>query len=221
MAKETFQRSKPHVNIGTLDYTLTLDGASGLTVLDTGTDVDGNPGPSMVLTFGAPTPLAPESVAIAFPIDDVFFFDPATSGPAVSIDFLIDVLPSTVVGTADVDVTLAIIQDEPFIVERAGGPSVDGSESGWTTLGQNGLRSEDFVAVDGGPERPDFGRPFQFGYAFSGEFSTTALSVELGLDNMEVEITTVPELSSFILAVAMGATLCWHRFRSGNEGAED
>jgi hypothetical protein len=164
---------------------------------------------------------SPEPVAIAFPIDDVFFFDPATSGPAVSIDFQIDVLSTMVAGTTDVDITLAIIQDEPFIFGRGGEPSVDGSESGWTTLGQSGLLAEDFTAVDGGLERPDFSRPFQFGYAFSGVFSTEALSVELGLDNMAVEITTVPEPSSFMLAVAMGATFCWHRWRRGDELKEE
>jgi hypothetical protein len=43
------------------------------------------------------------------------------------------------------------------------------------------------------------------------------LSVDLGLDNMLVEITTIPEPTTIALAVAMGASLLWHRWWSGDE----
>ena len=217
MAKEKFERTKPHVNVGTIGHHEVLDAAASLTVMEAGPTTGGNPDEYMILSIDAPPASVPDSVAVAYPIDDTFVFDPATNGAAVSIDFLVDVFPTTIEGTADVDITLAIIQDEPFIFARGATPSVDGSEDDWTTLGQSGLVADDFRAVDGGLERPDFSRPFQFGYAFSGEFSSEALSVELGLDNMAVEITTVPEPSSLVLAMAMGATFCWHRWRGGDD----
>lgn len=218
MAKENFERTKPHVNIG---HTATLeDSARALSVDDPGSETEGNPAPSSVLVFSAPATSSAETATVAFPVDDVFVFDPARSGDAVSFDFQLDVLPSTVDGTPDVEIAFAILQDEPFIASRSAG-SIDGTESDWTTIGQGGLLVKDFIAVDGGPERPDFSRPFQFGYAFTGKYSTSALSVDLGLDNMFVEITTVPEPSSIMLALAMGVSLWWHRWCSGDEESKN
>ena len=218
MAKEKFVRDKPHVNVGTIGHTATLeDTALALSVDDLGSTIGGNPAPSSVLTFDAPASSFAERATVAFPIDEFFVFDPTSSGDAVSLDFQLDVLSSIVDGTPDVDIAFTILQDEPFVASSSAG-SVDGTETSWTTIGQTGLRVEDFMAVDGGPELPDFSRPFQFGYAFTGEYSTSALSVELGLDNMQVEITTVPEPSSIVLAAAMGVSLWCHRwFRSDGE----
>lgn len=224
MAKEKFVRNKPHVNIGTTGYTKTLvDTAGQLTIGEDGAESSGNPAPSSLLSMSAPMSSAPQTAIVAFPIDDYFRFDPISSGPALSIDFQLDVLPLAVGGTDHVDITLAILQDnEAFIVSRAGGsPSVDGAETDWTTLGQADLLPENFLPVDGGTERVDFNEPFQFGYAFTGEYSTTALAVELGLDNMQVEITTVPEPTSIAMAVAMGAALLWSRWWGGDENPRE
>ncbi len=60
-------------------------------------------------------------------------------------------------------------------------------------------------------ELPDFGRPFDFGYAFTAQNSTMALQAQLSLDNMFVEITTVPEPNGVILVLAMGASVVWSR----------
>lgn len=217
MAKEKFERTKPHVNVGTVNNTQTLlDETGQLTADDFEDAVGGNPSPSVLIEIDAPASSVPQSATVAYPIDTDFAFDPATNGAAVSLDFQLEVLPSSIVGTPDIDVSLAIIQGEAFVATRVGSPlpSVDGSEAEWTQLGMTGLRAEDFIAVDGDGDRPDFGRPFQFGYAFLGEYSTTALSVELGLDNMEVEITTVPEPNSIMLAATMGAAVLWNRWRS-------
>ena len=210
MAKETFDRSKPHVNIGN---TAILNDTSGsLTASDAASSTVGSGDTdSSILMFDASSSLSNETASVAFPIDTFFVFDPSSSGDAVSIDFQLEILPTTVAGTSSVDVAFTIIQDEPFVASRAAG-SIDGTETDWTSIGQSGLRLEDFQAVDGGPERPDFGRPFQFGYAFTGEYSTSALSVQLGIDNMHVEITTVPEPTSIALAVAMGISLWWNRW---------
>jgi len=215
MAKETFDRSKPHVNVGT--NSSTVEDSSGLLLAnDLALSGDGNPLPSSLLTFSAPASSSTETATVAFPIDTHFLFDPASSGDAVSLDFQLDVLSSVVGGASDVEIAFTIFQDEPFLASRSAG-SVDGTETGWTTISQAGLQPQDFLAADGGPERPDFSRPFQFGYAFTGEYSSTALSVELGLDNMQVEITTVPEPSSILLAAAMGATLLWSRWFSNED----
>ena len=195
-----------------------VDTSGQLTAVDSVSDTEGNPPPSGVLEFSAPASSTTETWAVAFPIGDEFVYDPAEFGPAVSIDFELDVLSTEVIGTSYVDITLAILQGKPFIVlPTVGSPSVDGTEAGWTTLGQAGLQAEDFEAIDGGPEHPDFGRPFQFGYLFAGEYSTTELSVELGIDNMEATIYTVPEPTSIVLALAMGAALLWHRWWNNDD----
>lgn len=212
MAKEKFVRSKPHVNVGTIGQTV-LDTSGNLQVDDSGSDTEGNLAPSSVLTFSAPASSSSETATVAFPIDTDFVFDPNSSGPAVSIDFQFDVLTS-ISGTPEIDVTLAIVQGgKSFIASHVGGsPSVDNSTAAWATVGQTGLLPEEFSEVGGGPDRVDFGQPFQFGYAFTSHYSTTALSVELGLDNMQVEITTIPEPTTIALAFAMGAALLWHRW---------
>ena len=87
-------------------------------------------------------------------------------------------------------------------------------------MGQTGLLPGEFSEVGGGG-RVDFSQPFQFGYAFTGDYSTTALSVELGLDNMHVEITTVPEPTTIAMVCAMGAALLWHRWWNGDEKKRD
>ena len=211
MAKEKFERTKPHVNVGTIDHTATLKDTLGqLMVDDTGVaDL------YSVITFNSQsfTSTSPQTAIVAFPIDDLFVFDPGSSGPAVSIDFQLDVLPTETIGDSQIDITLAILQGgAEFIHARSESPpSVSGPSDAWTTLGQTDLLPQDFVPVDGGGDRVDFSQPFQFGYAFTGEYSTTALSVELGLDNMIVEITTVPEPTSFVLVATMGAAFLWRR----------
>lgn len=215
MAKETFERSKPHVNVGTIGHVHVVSDTSGLlTFDDDGSQTVGNDAPSSVVSFEAPMPSTVEFASIAFPIDDEWVFDPNSSGAAESIDFQLDVLPDNVLGTPEIEVTLAIVQGESFIATAAGAPTFDGSETDWTTLFQRNLRASDFEAADGGPERPDFSLPFQFGYAFSAEYST-ALDVDMYLDNMTVEITTIPEPTSWALAMSLGAALLWNRwFRS-------
>jgi len=219
MAKETFQRTKPHVNVGSNTQTV-FDTASNLQVNDSGSTIEGNSAPSSVLTFSAPMSSSTETVTVAFPIDTDFVFDPNSSGDALSIDFQFDVTAS-MTGTPDLDVTLAIVQDgKSFLALRASGsPSVDNNTAPWSTVGQTGLLPGEFSEVGGGGGRVDFGEPFQFGYAFTGDYSTTALDVELGLDNMQVEITTVPEPTTIAMACAMGAALLWHRW--WDTGEED
>ena len=190
-----------------------------LSIVDTVVDTVGNPPPSGLLVFTAPASSTTESWAVAFPIGDEFFYDPAEFGPAVSIDYQLDVLPAAVSGSSDVAITLAVLQDETFVLApTANSPSVDGSETSWTTLGQTGLRAVDFDAISGSSNIPAFDRPFQFGYLFQGEYSTTGLSVELGIDNMEATINTIPEPTSIVVALAMGATVLWNRWwRNGEE----
>lgn len=215
MAKEKFVRDKPHLNIGTLSFTKTLvDTAGQLTAEDdASTDEE-----SMVLTFSAQASSAPQTATVAFPFDTDFVFDPNASGPADSIDFQLDVLTYALRGAPQVDVTLAILQDgESFLASRAGSPSVDSGDTNFTTLGQSDLMAGEFQAVDGGPHPVDFSQTFQFGYAFTGHYSTTALRVDLGLDNMQVEITTVPEPATIALAFAMGASLLWHHWWNGDD----
>jgi hypothetical protein len=182
---------------------------------------EGNPPPSSVLEFSAPPSLNIETARVSFPIGDEFVYDPIEFGPAVSLDFSIDVMLIEVSGTSDVDITLAILQGEYFIISPTiVTPSISGLETDWTNLSQTGLQAVDFLAVDGGTEIPDFGKPFQFGYAFTGNYSTTGLTVELGLDNMEATINTVPEPTSIMLVLAMGVSVLWCRWWSDHEKRE-
>ncbi len=217
MAKEKFERNKPHVNISTVLQVFEDTTSGHLTFGGFGSTTEGNPAPSTILTFSAPASSNPEFATVGYPFDTDFFIDPAISGDVISLDFQLDVLPFVVEGASQIHVTLAILQDEPFIA-AASGQSIP-SGTNWDTLGDTGLGATDFSAVDGGPERPDFSRPFQFGYAFRGDYSTIALDVELGLDNMQVEITTVPEPTTIVLIVSMGASLLWSRFWSGKSSA--
>jgi len=212
MAKEKFDRSKPHVNIGTVSQILE-DTSGQLTFGGFGSTTEGNPAPSTTLTFSAPASSNPESATVGYPFDTDFFIDPAISGDVLSIDFQLDVLPTIVDGASQIDVTLAILQDEPFIAAASGQSTSSGAS--WITLGDTGLQATDFSAVGGGTARPDFSRSFQFGYAFRGDYSTTALSVELGLDNMQVEITTVPEPTTIVLMISLAASLLWSRLWIG------
>ena len=212
MAKEKFVRDKPHVNIGTVSTTL-IDTAGNLTFDGNGSTVVGNLAPSTVLTFSAPASLSTQTVTVAYPFDMDFFIDPAVSGEVTSIEFAIDVLPSIVDASTDLHVTLAILQDEAFIAGSHGQSTGQGAS--WVRLSDSGLRAIDFSAADGGPERPDFTRDFQFGYAITAEYSSSPLNVEVALDNMQVGIFTVPEPSSLILVISLGASLLWSRFWSG------
>jgi hypothetical protein len=207
MAKETFDRSKPHVNIGTVSQIVT-DTSGQLTLSGNGSDTAGNPAPSTQLFFSAPGSGSPQSFAVAYPFDTDFVFDPVGRGRLESMDFFIDVLPTQITGTANIEVTLAILQDEVYIASNSGGAVTQGT--GWLTVGDTGLLARDFFEADGGPGQPDFGRVFQFGYAFLGDYSTQGLNVELGLDNMNVGITTIPEPMSIavVLILCGGALMC-------------
>lgn len=207
MAKETFDRSKPHVNIGNVDFGQIVTDTSGqLRYSDDADPTDD----FMLVGFDAPASLNSETAAVAFPIDTEFQYDPATSGPALSLDFELDVISQNILGTSHIEVSLAIVQGEPFLA--TGASFLDGTETAWTTLVQRNLFADDFRPSDGGTQRPDFSQPFQFGYAFSGEYSSTALDVDLQLDNMTVEITTVPEPTTIGLALSLGAAYVWHRW---------
>lgn len=207
MAKETFDRSKPHVNIGTVSQIVT-DTSGQLSLTGVGDQVGGNPAPSTQLFFSAPGSGNPQSFAVAYPFDTDFVFDPTGRGGLESMDMYIDILPTQITGTADIEVTLTILQNEVFIATGKGGSVTEGN--GWLTISETGLVAADFFEADGGSSHPDFSKSFQFGYAFMGDYSSDALSVELGVDNMTVSITTVPEPMSIAIALILcgGALMC-------------
>ncbi len=207
MAKENFQRTKPHVNIGTVSQIVT-DTSGQLTMTGNGSQTEGNPAPSTQLFFSAPGSGSPQSFVVAYPFDTDFVFDPVGRGRLESMDFFIDVLPTEITGTANIEVTLAILQDEVYLASNSGGSVSQGA--GWLTIGDAHLLAQDFFEADGGVGQPDFGRTFQFGYAFMGDYQSQGLSVELGVDNMNVGITTVPEPMSLavVLLLCGGAILC-------------
>jgi len=110
MAKETFDRSKPHVNVGTYYHDI-HDTAGSLTIAGSGSTTEGNPPESVFLTFAAPASSTPESAAVAYPFfDNEFEFDPTAKGLVESLDFQLDVLPSTIDGPGQIHVTLALYQ---------------------------------------------------------------------------------------------------------------
>lgn len=215
MAKEKFERTKPHVNVGTSGHIQQIEGPAGLTV-ETAESTTGNPGESYLVSVAGD---GTETTSVLVPLDEEFFFRPDT-GPAVSLDFSIDVLPIVVQGTTDVDVSLGILQGE-FYLARASStfdaPSITGPDAEWATLAAQSLTAGDFEEADGGLGQPDFARPFQFGYALTSQTSTAPLNLELGLDNMTVEITTIPEPTSIALAISMGAALLWSRWWDSEE----
>ncbi len=124
MAKENFERTKPHVNVGTSGHVQKAEGPAGLTFDSSESETIGNPPISYILTVDAPATSSPESATVINPLDDEFFFRLST-GPAVSLDFSIDVLPLAVEGTNDVEVSLGILQGE-FYLARAN-PTFDRS----------------------------------------------------------------------------------------------
>ncbi len=216
MAKEKFERTKPHVNVGTVART--LEDSSGQLSLDgAGSDTLGNPPPSTLLVFGAPGSSTSEVATVAYPFDSDFVFRASTGQPALTIDFGVDVLPQVLEGTSQIHVTLALLQDEPFVATAAGQPVESGAA--WMRVSDRGLGPGDFTAVDGSPNHPDFSRAFQFGYALTGQYSQGGLDVEIGVDNMRVEITTVPEPTSIVLALSLGISLLVGRWWRGmNDG---
>jgi hypothetical protein len=192
------------------------EGPAGLTFESAESATIGNPPNSYLLTVEAPATSSAESATVIIPLDDEFFFRLST-GPAVSMDFSVDVLPLTVEGTNDVDVSLGILQGE-FYLARAtptfDPPSISGPAAEWITLRAQGFSASDFQEADGGPGHPDFGQPFQFGYALTSQSSAPPLHMDRGLDNMYVEITSIPEPSSIVMAFSLGAAFLWNRWRS-------
>jgi hypothetical protein len=178
----------------------------------------GNPPPSEALKFDAPATGTEEHVVVAYPIGDEFIYDPIEFGPAMSLDFALDVLAERVTGASHVDITLAVLQGEFFIASpNPSTPSVDGTDGAWTGISHSGLEARDFLAVDGSGAVPDFSQPFQFAYAFHANYSSAALSVDLRLDNMQATVNTIPEPTSLGLAMSMGAALLWHRWWYGQD----
>ncbi len=207
MAKETFDRSKPHVNIGTVSQIVT-DTSGQLSLTGVGDQVGGNPAPSTKLFISAPGSGDPQTFIVAYPFDDDFTFTPvADCCRNMTMDFAIDVLPTAITGTPNLEVTLAILQDEVYVATGQGGSVTQG---GWMTVGDSGLIAGDFFEADGGATHPDFTRTFQFGYAFLGDYSTDGLNVELNVDNMNVGLNNVPEPMSLAIALVLcgGALMC-------------
>ena len=196
-----------------------VDTSGQVTLNDAVDEMAGNPPPSHLLEFDAPASSNLENVVVAFPIGDELAYDPMEFGPATSLDFALDVLAEPVSGALHVDITLAVLQGEFFVAQpNLSTPMVDGTEGGWTRLSHGGLEARDFLSVDGDGSMPDFTEPFQFAYAFHANHSTTALSVELRLDNMEATVNTIPESSCGVfLAIAMGASVLWYRFWHADE----
>lgn len=196
-----------------------VDTSGQVTLDDLVDQLAGNPPPSHLLAFEAPASSSLENVVVAFPIGDEFAYDPIEFGPATTLDFSIDVLAEPVSGASHVDITLAVLQGDFFVAQPSPStPIIDGTEGGWTRLSHSGLGAGDFLSVSGNGSRPDFTEPFQFAYAFHANYSTTALSAELRLDNMEATVNTIPEPSCGVfLAIALGASILWHRFWHENE----
>jgi len=209
MAKESFDRSKPHVNVGTVSQIVT-DSSGQLTMSGVGDTVGGNTAPSTKLFLSAPGTGSPESFVVAYPFDTDFVFNPATDCcRQMTMDFAVDMLPIDVTGTPNIEVTLAILQDEVFVATGQGG-AVGPAGGGWMTVSDTGLVASDFFEADGGASHPDFTRTFQFGYAFMGDYGADGLNVELSVDNMNVTLNNVPEPMSLAIALVLcgGALMC-------------
>lgn len=211
MAKENFERTKPHVNIGTVSQIVT-DTSGQLSLGGVGDQVGGNPAPSTKLFFSAPGSGNPESFVVAYPFDSDFTFVPADAACCrqITMDFAVDILPIDVTGTANIEVTLAILQGEVFIAEGQGASFNDTHEGAWQTLSSSGIRLESFREADGGGGSPDPTQSFQFGYAFLGDYSTQSLNVDMNIDNMNVGVSFVPEpfSISIVLILCGGALMC-------------
>jgi hypothetical protein len=195
-----------------------VDTSGQVTMTDSVDESVGNPPPSAMLTFDAPATGTEEHVVVAYPIGDEFMYDPIEFGPATSLDFALDVLAEPAAGASHVDITLAVLQGDFFVASpNLSTPYVDSTEGGWIRISHTGFEARDFLAVDGSDAVPDFSEPFQFGYAFHANYSSAALSVDLRLDNMEATVNTIPEPISLGLAMAMGATMLWHRWWYGED----
>ena len=208
MAKENFDRSKPHLNIGTVS-TIVTDTSGNLSLSGVGDQVGGNPAPSTKLFISAPGSGDPQSFVVAYPFDTDFTFTAIEDCCRnMTMDFAIDVLPTEVTGTSNLEVTLAILQGEVYVADGQGGSVTPGA--GWMTVSDTGLVAADFFEADGGASHPDFTQTFQFGYAFMGDYSTEGLNVEISVDNMHVGLNNVPEPMSIAIALILcgGALMC-------------
>lgn len=211
MAKENFDRSKPHVNVAASTTTIT-DTAGELSLEAVSSDTLG-----ASLTLSAPPSALGEVVIVGYPFDEIFRIEPTRERPVLSIDYQLDVLPLAIVATDPLEVSFAIRQDQQYFLSAA--RHVYGDWGSWRPVADAGLTADDFVALGGGPGRPDFGQAFHFGFALTGQYAEEGLYVEVGLDNLHVEITSVPEPSSFVLVAALGASLgaslLWQRWWRG------
>lgn len=212
MAKENFERSKPHVNIGTVSQ-IVSDTSGQLTLTGVGDSVVGNPAPSAKLFISAPGSGDPQSFVVAYPFDtDFMYVPPAGCCRQETIDFAIDILPTQITGTANLEVTLTILQGEVYVAHGHGGAVLPGAAggAGWMTVSDTGLIASDFFSVKDGTSHPDFTQTYQFGYAFMGDYSTQGLNVEVNVDNMHVGLNNVPEPMSLAitLILAGGALMC-------------
>ena len=168
MAKEKFERTKPHVNVGTIGHVQQIDGPAGLTFDSTESTVTGNPPESYLLTIEATSAFASEPTTVVIPIDDEFFFRLGT-GPAESIEFSIDVLPQVFTGSGDLDVSLGILQGEFYLAKETSDLRSTKYHWGESRSGAHCNHQEAYLlvtlkkwmVVQG---NPDFNRPFQFGY---------------------------------------------------------
>ena len=195
MARVKFPRDKPHINTGSNSQSVEDTSGGRLFSVDAESTGDGNPAPSSTLDFSAPGGADSQLARVAFPIDSEFQYDPTTFGAVEFIDAELDILSSTLDGTDQVEVSLVVFQRDTFyLADRTPLPIIDSVRPDWQTIEIRGLEHDDFIAT-GGTAHPDFSQPFQFGYGFSAEYSTSALQVNLGLDNMLFELTTVPEPS--------------------------
>lgn len=210
MAKENFERKKPHVNVAAT--TTTITNTEELSLEAVASDTLG-----ASFTLSAPPSALGEVVIVGYPFDDVFRIEPTRERPVLSIDYQLDVLPLTIAGTNPLEVSFAILQDQQYFLATASHAVEEGDA--WLTLGDKGIAADDFVALGGGPGRPDFGQAFHFGFALTSQYAEEGLHVEVGMDNLHVEITSVPEPSSFVLVAALGASLgaslLWQRWWRG------
>lgn len=209
MAKETFDRSKPHVNIGA-SSSIISDTSGQLSVEGIASDEVG-----ALFKITAPASEATELFVLGYPFDNEFFISPTRDRPVLSIDYQVDLKPLDISMLSEMTVSLALRQDDQYFL--ASSVHVVNPSDHWQTFSDVDLVATDFYSLDDGGRLPDFGQPFNFGIAVSGEYggldATESLAVDFGMDNIQVSILSVPEPSSIVLVAAMGVMFLKQRWR--------
>jgi hypothetical protein len=177
----------------------------------------GNPGPWLQLTHnhnvernlgGAPLNGNGNTSIQSIVDQQVFTFNPAISGTIQDISFSLDIDLPISLGTVGFEQLFFTVRS--LSTGNAAGFTNITAQPGWQTVTVSGLTNADFSAQDfSGANALSFG----FGFTSSGDVTSGAQAISIGVDNFVVTINSIPEPSSTLLVGSMLLLLVARRSR--------